>query len=248
MMQLYRFKITVEYFGTGFIGWQRQNNGLSIQQVIEQAIYQFSGQEVTVFASGRTDAGVHAIGQVAHFELTKYYSSFQVIEAINHFLRPYLIAVVSCEEVGEDFHARFSAKARHYLYVIVNRPTKVVIDLGRVWWIKKPLNVKNMREGASYLIGNHDFSSFRTTSCQAKSPIKTLSKIDIIQEKDRINFYLSAPSFLHHMVRNIVGSLVLVGLNKWEPENIKIALDSKKRAAAGITAPAAGLYFLKVDY
>jgi tRNA pseudouridine38-40 synthase len=247
-MKLYRFKVTIEYFGTGFIGWQRQNHGLSVQQVIEQAIYKFSGEKVVVFASGRTDTGVHAIGQVAHFDLPKYYKSFQIMEAINHFVRPYLIGVVSCEEVGEDFHARFSAKARHYLYVIVNRPAKVVIDSGRVWWIKKPLNLEAMREGASYLIGNHDFSSFRTTSCQAKSPIKTLSKIEITQEKDRINFYLSAPSFLHHMVRNIVGSLVLVGLNKWKPENIKIALDSKRREAAGITAPADGLYFLKVDY
>lgn len=247
-MPSYRFKITIEYSGSGFAGWQRQTSQISIQQVIEEAIYQFSGEKVAVFASGRTDAGVHALGQIAHFDLSKQYQHYQILESINHFLKPHLIGIVACQIVTADFHARFSALARHYMYVIANRPSRVVLDFGRVWWIKRPLNLAAMQEGAAYLVGNHNFSSFRASACQAKSPIKTLSKLVITRENDRVNFCLAAPSFLHHMVRNIVGSLVLVGLNKWPPEHIKIALNSQKRAAAATTAPACGLYFMQVDY
>lgn len=247
-MNITRYKITVEYLGTGLTGWQRQSNVISVQQIIEEAIYQFSGEKIIVFAAGRTDAGVHAVGQVAHFDLTRYHDPYRVMQAINHFIRPHPVGITSCLSVGSDFNARFSAKARHYLYRIINRASKVVIDADRAWWIRLPLDLTAMQQGAGYLIGNHDFTSFRSSQCQAKSPIKTLSQLDLTKENEEIHFRLSAPSFLHHMVRNIVGTLVLVGLGKEQPESIKTALESKNRKAAGITAPACGLYFTKVDY
>jgi tRNA pseudouridine38-40 synthase len=243
-----RYKIIIEYVGTGLSGWQRQANSLSVQQLIEEAIYKFSGENVTVFSAGRTDAGVHAIAQVAHFDLTEYHDPFRVMQAINHFLRPYAIGVVDSLAAPEGFHSRFDAKARYYKYKVISRPGKLVIDSNKALWIKQPLNVEAMKEAAAYLIGKHDFTSFRAKHCQATSPIKTLSELKIAQVSETINFYLSAPSFLHHMVRNIVGSLLLVGLNKWKPEDIKVALSLKDRKAAGPTAPAHGLYFLKVDY
>jgi tRNA pseudouridine38-40 synthase len=170
------------------------------------------------------------------------------MEGINHFARPQPVGVTACEIASPDFHARFSAKARNYVYRIINRQGRVFIDQDRVWWIKHKLDVEKMREGAEYLIGNHDFTSFRAKICQAKSPVKTISKIEITQIDEEIRIYISAPSFLHHMVRNIVGSLVLVGNGKWLPQDIKRTLDARDRAAAGTTAPACGLYFLKVDY
>ena len=248
-MHQYRYKIVVEYIGTGFVGWQRQINGLSIQQVLEEAIYQLTKINTRIYAAGRTDTGVHALGQVAHFDLPCYYDSSKMMHSLNYFTKSYLIGIVDCQNVTDDFHARFSAKERHYLYKIVNRSGKLVLDAERAWWIKPKLDVSAMQHGSSYLLGQHDFTSYRAKYCQAKSPIKTLSKLDIIKEdNEKINFYLSAPSFLHHMVRNIVGSLVLVGLQKWQAENIKIALDMRAREAAGITAPACGLYFVRVDY
>lgn len=247
-MDYYRYKITIEYLGTGLAGWQRQDDVLSIQQRLEEAIYQFSREKVTVVAAGRTDAGVHALAQVAHFDLIKYLDPYKVLEAINHFLRPYTIGVIDCSLANNDFHARFSAIARHYMYRVINRPTSLVIDLNRAWWIRQPLDVDAMRLGAINLIGHHDFTSFRGKYCQAKSAVKTLSKIEITQENKEIRFYLSAPSFLHNMVRNIVGSLVLVGRGVWQEKNIKNALEAKCRTAVGVKAPAHGLYFLKADY
>ncbi|WPY01409.1 tRNA pseudouridine synthase A [Candidatus Trichorickettsia mobilis] len=248
-MQQYRYKITIEYLGTGLAGWQRQANGLSIQQILEEAIYCLTKTNTIVIAAGRTDAGVHALGQVAHFDLTNYRDPHQIMRSLNHFMRPHSVAIIDCQNVTSDFHARFSAIKRHYIYKIVNRPGQVILDAERAWWIRHKLNISAMQQGVSYLLGQHDFTSFRAKHCQAQSPIKTLSKLDIIKcDQEQINFYLSAPSFLHHMVRNIVGSLVLVGLEKWQPENIKAVLDSKKREAAGSTAPAKGLYFIKVDY
>ncbi len=248
MASLHRYKITIEYLGTNLAGWQRQANALSIQEILEEAIFKFSGEKVTLYAAGRTDAGVHALAQVAHFDLLKFHAPYTVMQAINHFTKHHPVGVVACEQVSEDFHARFSARARHYRYRVINRSGKVVLDLDRAWWIRPTLNVKQMQEGAKYLLGNHDFTSFRATHCQAKSPIKTLSQLDIERVGAEINFYLSAPSFLHHMVRNIVGTLTLVGLGKWQANDVKLALEAKKREAAGITAPAGGLYFTKVDY
>lgn len=243
-----RYKLLIEYAGTNLAGWQRQANAISVQQVIEEAIEKFTGSSAVLFAAGRTDAGVHATGQVAHFDLAINLEPYKIMQAINHFTKDYPVAVVDCEQTDSDFHARFSAKARHYLYRIINRNGKIVLDLNRAWWIKPRLNVSAMQEGAEYLIGMHDFTSFRASHCQARSPIKTLSKIEIRAAGPEIHFHLSAPSFLHHMVRNIVGSLVLVGLGKWQPNDIKAALYKKDRAAAGPTAPAHGLYFTGVDY
>ena len=245
---LNRYKLTIEYVGTGLAGWQYQNNSTSVQQIITEAIYSFSGEKVILHSAGRTDAGVHAIGQVAHFDSVKYFDPFKIMQAINHFVRPYLIGVTYCEAVSQDFHSRFTAIKRHYLYKIINRSGVVVIDKDRVWWIRQQLDIQAMREGANYLIGKHDFTSFRAKHCQAQSPIRTLDSIEIIKENFEVKVYVSAPSFLHHMVRNIVGSLALVGLGKWTPTDIKTALDVKERAAAGPTAPACGLYFLRVDY
>nr|WP_253308378.1 tRNA pseudouridine(38-40) synthase TruA [Rickettsia endosymbiont of Ceutorhynchus assimilis] len=244
----YRYKINVEYLGTGLAGWQRQLNVMSVQQILEEAVYKFSGEQVTVWGSGRTDAGVHALGQVAHFDISKYILPYKIIKAINHFVRPYTVGVRDCILVEDNFHARFSALTRHYMYKIINRPHAVVIDFNRAWWISEPLNVESMKEAALHLVGNHDFTSFRATACQSKSAIKTLSKIEIIQENEEIKFYFAAPSFLHHMVRNIVGSLILVGRGIWQAQEMKTALEVKDRKAAGPTAPAYGLYFVGVDY
>lgn len=243
-----RYKITIEYFGTNLGGWQKQAHSPSVQELIETSIYKFSNEEVTLHAAGRTDAGVHAFGQVAHFDLVKSPLAFTVMQAVNNYLRPYLIVITSCEVVHEDFHARFSAKKRHYLYRIGNRGSEIAIERGRIWNIYRPLDLEAMQKGAGYLIGNHDFTSFRATGCQSKSPIKTLDKLEINKVGDEIHFNLTAASFLHHMVRNIVGTLSLVGQGKWRPNDIKIALSKLKREAAGPTAPACGLYFVKVDY
>ncbi len=244
----YRYKIIIEYLGTAFAGWQKQSGAISIQQVLEDSIYKFSGSKVIVHGAGRTDSGVHALGQVGHFDLAKSICPHKVMQAINHFVRPYNIGVIDCSLVDNDFHARFSAIERHYMYRIINRSSELVMDLNRAWWIKYPLNVEAMSQSALHLIGNHDFSSFRAKFCQAKSPIKTLSKLLITKKNEEIRFYFSAPSFLHNMVRNIVGSLVLVGRNIWQVDDIKKVLESKKREVAGVKAPACGLYFLKVDY
>lgn len=244
----YRYKITIEYLGTSFAGWQRQENVISIQQILEEGVYQFTGEKVTIHAAGRTDAGVHAIGQVAHFNLSKLLPPYKVMHAINHFVAIHNIGVTSCALVNEDFHARFSARQRHYIYRIINRHGNLIIDKNRAWWIKQPLDINAMQKGATYLVGNHDFSTFRAKDCQASSPIKTLSELTITRQAEEIQLYFAAPSFLHNMVRNIVGSLVLVGRNLWQAEDIKKALEAKKREECGVKAPACGLYFLKVDY
>ena len=243
-----RYKIIIEYIGTNFNGWQRQDNGLSVQQIIEEAIHKFTGQLVTVHSAGRTDSGVHAFGQVAHFDLMKSYNKVTVVGAINHFVKPHHIGVLECEIVDTTFHSRFSAKKRHYLYRIINRPTKLILDLNRAWWIKRYLDIDLMQEAANYLIGHHNFTSFRSSICQASSAMRTISNIQVSASHQEIKFFISAPSFLHHMVRNIVGTLVLVGMNKWKPVDVLNVLKAQNRAVAGITAPASGLYFLKVDY
>ncbi|KIJ88919.1 tRNA pseudouridine(38-40) synthase TruA [Rickettsia asembonensis] len=245
---MYRYKITIEYLGTDLAGWQRQAGVMSVQQILEEAIYKFSGEQIVLFGSGRTDAGVHAIGQVAHFDLLKHLEPHKIITAINYFVRPYAVAVWRCEIVPNNFHARFSATSRHYIYRIINRPYPSVIDLNRAWWISSPLDILAMQKAAAYLLGKHDFTSFRVSSCQSKSPIKTLTELNIVKEDEEIKLYLSAPSFLHHMVRNIVGSLVLVGKNVWQAEQIKDVLEAKDRKVAGPTAPASGLYFVKTEY
>ena len=243
-----RYKITIEYDGTGLAGWQRQEHAPSVQQLIEQSIKIFSREDVVVHGAGRTDAGVHALGQIAHFDLNKSYPIKEIIGAINYHLKPNKIIITDCLEVNTDFHSRFSAIKRYYRYDILNRESICIFDIGRAWHIRDKLNISRMQEAASILLGEHDFTSFRAARCQAKSAIKTMDEISISKQNDKIIFNLKATSFLHHMVRNLVGSLVLVGINKWEIENIKTVLESKDRKKAGPTAPACGLYFLKVDY
>jgi tRNA pseudouridine38-40 synthase len=245
---MYRYKIILEYIGAGYCGWQRQKEALSLQQVIEEAIFSLSKEKVTVIVAGRTDAGVNAFGQVAHFELEKRQDPKRLMRSINHFARMHTIGVISAEEVDSEFHARFSAKSRHYVYKILNRPSINIINKNLQYWIRHELDTNKMQEAANFLLGKHDFSSFRASECQSNSPMRTVDKIDIVRDGDNIEIRVTALSFLHHMVRNIVGSLVLVGEGKWEPIKIKEALEARNRRAAGPTAPAHGLYFVSVDY
>ena len=243
-----RYKITLEYIGKGYCGWQRQKDALSLQQIIEDAIFEFSRERVEVVASGRTDAGVNAYGQVAHFDLAKDYEPRRLMHSINHFCRRHTIGVVKCELVNADFHARFSAVKRFYKYKIINRNAINIIHKDFVHWVRHPLDVEAMREAASYLVGKHDFSSFRASECQANNPVKTLDSIEIIQDGEFIEIRFEALSFLHHMVRNIVGSLLMVGSGKWPAQKMKMILEARDRSVAGPTADACGLYFWKVQY
>jgi tRNA pseudouridine38-40 synthase len=243
-----RYKIIIEYDGRGVNGWQRQKNPNTIQEKIEEAIYKFSRQEVVVHGSGRTDAGVHALAQVAHFDLAKHYDTHTIINAINFYLRSDNIGIKEAFLVDEKFHARFSAKCRHYKYMIINQEAPLVLERHRAWGIRTDLDVCAMQKAANLLIGNHDFTSFRAKSCQAKSAIKTMNFINITKSENVITVAIAAPSFLHHMVRNIVGTLVMVGKANFMPNQIPLMLAAKDRASAGITAPACGLYFVKVEY
>ena len=243
-----RYKVTIEYNGSGISGWQRQKSGNSIQQFIEEAIEKFSKEAVMVYGAGRTDAGVHALGQVAHFDLEKEHPVHVVQRAINHFLRPHKIILVNCEIIDDEFHSRFSAKKRNYKYIILNRPSASVLEADKAWHLRGELNIDKMQEAANILIGKHDFSSFRSAHCQAQSPIKTMDEIKIYREGEKVFFTLRATSFLHHMVRNIVGTLIFVGTGKWQVEDVLKALEDKNRRSAGPTAPAHGLYFTKIDY
>ena len=216
--------------------------------MIEEAIATFSGEIVDVIASGRTDAGVNAYGQVVHFDLQKICEPRRLMHSINHFCRGHTIGVVSCELVDDNFHARFSAKKRFYVYKLLNRQAPNIIDKGFVSWVQYDLDTDLMQEAANYLVGNHDFSSFRAKECQSSSPVKTLDRIEVVRKGDYIEIHFEALSFLHHMVRNIVGSLILVGCKKWSPSYIKEVLESKDRSLAGPTAEACGLYFSEVKY
>lgn len=245
-----RYKITIEYDGTNLLGWQKQDEGVSVQYYLEEAVKGFSHQDVDVFGAGRTDAGVHALAQVAHFDLTTSMDLFHLREAFNARLRilEAPVSVVEIEEVSDDFHARFSAKGRGYIYRLLNRRAPTVLLKDRVWCVGYPLDVEKMREGAKYLLGHHDFSSFRGAGCQALSPMKTLDKLEIVQQADEIDFIVEARSFLYHQVRNMVGTLKCVGDGKFAPEDVKTILEAKDRAVAGPTAPACGLYLNKVMY
>ncbi len=250
-MPLKRWKITIEYDGRDYSGWQRQENVPSIQQSIEEAITKFCQQEIVIHAAGRTDAGVHACGQVAHFDLDygeRPLSGFELLKAINAHLRPQPISILHAEEVSEDFHARYSAVNKMYRYLILNRPAPPTFQANQVWHIKKPLDAEKMHEAAQVLLGHHDFTTFRDSQCQAKSPLRTLDRLDIHREGDIIVIEAEARSFLHHQIRNFIGTLVLVGENKWTPNDVKVALEAKDRTKGGITAPAAGLYLFRVDF
>jgi tRNA pseudouridine38-40 synthase len=243
-----RYKLLLEYDGTGFVGWQRQTNGLSVQAALERAIAGFAGETVTVHAAGRTDAGVHALGQVAHFDLAKPADAETVRDALNHHLRPFPVAVLAAEAVSADFHARFSATGRAYLYRIVNRRAPPVLERGRVWWVPVPLDAEAMGEAARRLVGRHDFSSFRASECQAASPVKTLDVLDVRRAGEGIEIAAEARSFLHHQVRNMVGTLRLVGEGRWRVDDLAEALAARDRRRGGPTAPAHGLYLTAVRY
>lgn len=243
-----RYKLTIEYDGRPFVGWQRQKDGPSVQAALEKAVLDFSGETVTFFGSGRTDAGVHAIGQVAHLDLKKDVSLEGLQNAVNHHLRPKPVAIIKVTQVDDDFHARFSAKGRQYLYRIINRRAPLVLEAGRAWSLPGMIEAEVMHEAAQRLIGKHDFTSFRSTACQSKSPIKTLDRVTVIRKGEEICVHVMARSFLHHQVRNIVGTLKMIGEHKWPIDKIEAVLEAKNRAAAGPTAPADGLYLTKVDY
>lgn len=244
-----RYKFTVEYDGTSFAGWQRQNNAPSVQQAIEEALHMFIPQEdITLFVAGRTDAGVHARGQVAHVDLHKTMLPDVIRRAVNAHLVPHPVVVLAVEEVPDTFHARFSAISRTYEYILVNRLERLTIHRAYAWWVPYLLDVKRMEAGAEFFLGQHDFSAFRTVQCQAKNPIRTLSSFTIKAYEDFIVFKVEAPSFLHHQVRNMVGTLIEVGRGKRVPESIRRTLESRKRSEAGPTAPAHGLYLMRVTY
>jgi tRNA pseudouridine38-40 synthase len=243
-----RYRVTLEYDGAGFVGWQRQENGPSIQAAVEAAIAGFCGETVTVHAAGRTDAGVHALGQVAHFDLEKDTDAQTVREALNAHLRPAPIAVLEAAAADPEFHARFDAVERRYRYRILNRRAPPTLDRGRVWQVAVPLDAAAMHEAAQALIGQHDFSSFRAAECQANSPVKTLDGLRVARQDAEIHIAARARSFLHHQVRNFAGTLKLVGEGKWGRVDVERALAARDRAAAGPTAPAEGLYLIGVGY
>lgn len=243
-----RYKLTIEYDGTGLMGWQRQAHGPSVQQYLEEAIKKFCGQPIEAFCCGRTDAGVHALGQVAHIDLEREEKPFTVMQAINFHLQPQRIVVVESEAAQPDFHARFSATRRHYRYRILNRRARPALEESRVWHIPTALNVEAMQEAAQVLVGHHDFTTFRSSECQGKSPEKTLDGLEVKQAGDEVHLTTHSRSFLHHQVRNMTGSLAQVGLGKWNRNDLRTALEARDRKAGGPTAPAEGLYFLKVDY
>jgi tRNA pseudouridine38-40 synthase len=243
-----RFRLTIEYDGGPFVGWQRQENGLSIQQCLEVAVTATVQEECVVYGAGRTDAGVHATGQVAHLDIAKEIEPQRLMAALNFHVRPNPIAITACAIVADDFHARFSATGRAYLYRIVNRRAPPVIERGHVWWVATELDAPAMHQAAQRLIGRHDFSTFRASLCQAQSPVKTLDRLDVTRDGDEIRCVVEARSFLHHQVRNMVGTLRLVGEGKWSADDVTAALGAQDRARGGPTAPADGLYLTRVAY
>jgi tRNA pseudouridine38-40 synthase len=244
-----RYKLTVEYDGFGFVGMQRQNNGLSIQEVIEIAIKKFSGEDSVIYAAGRTDSGVHALAQVVHFDINKMYKLNIICSAINHFVKPHKIVVIRCTIENHEFHARFSAKSRSYKYIIVNRESPLVLMQNRAWHVSVKLDTEKMDDAAKVMIGKNDLSSFRSSQCQSKSAIKSISDLRVKKiSEDYIEIFIKAPSFLHNQVRIIVGCLKKVGEGKWSKEDLNRVLQAKDRRQASITAPAYGLYFYEVNY
>jgi len=243
-----RFQLTIEYDGTKFVGWQRQINGLGVQQVLEEAVTAFCGETINAFAAGRTDTGVHALGQVAHIDIEKETDADTVRDALNYHMRPHRVVILKSESVSEDFHARFSAKERIYHYKIINRRSPLAIQMNRALWVSVLLDTDAMHEAAQVLVGKHDFTSFRAVACQADSPEKTLNALDVVREGETVIITARARSFLHHQVRNMVGTLKLVGEGKWTAKDVSDALAARDRSAAGMNVPPGGLYFQEVIY
>ena len=244
-----RYKLTIEYDGGPYMGWQRQNHGPSVQGVLENAGKKLNHNEpVEVYGSGRTDSGVHALAQIAHMDLKKEYRTDKMRDAMNFHMASDPVTILKAEVVPDDWHARFDAMERRYLYRVIDRRMKLSLDKGRVWRVPVKLNEDTMHQAAQYLVGQHDFTTFRDTQCQAKSPTKTIDAITVIREEEEIHFHFSARSFLHKQVRSMVGSLIEVGLGKQKPYAIKKMLDSKKRTLCGPVAPPDGLYLISVKY
>jgi len=243
-----RFKLLLEYNGAPFVGWQRQENGLSVQEVVEGALLAMTGARATVHGAGRTDAGVHASGQVAHVDLEREWEPFRLSEGLNALVQPHPVAIVGAARVDADFDARHSAIARHYLYRLVNRRAPLTFERGSAWRVKPRLDAEAMQVAARVLIGKHDFSTFRDSQCQANSPIRTLDRFDVRREGDAVLIETSARSFLHRQVRSMVGSLVEVGAGRWSAETFRSAFEAADRSRCGPVAPAHGLYLARVDY
>ena len=243
-----RWRLTVEYDGGPFMGWQRQDHGPSVQQSLEEATERMTGEAVRLHCAGRTDAGVHALAMTAHVDIEKHVTPFRLREGINALVRPAPVSVLAAQEAEPDFHARFSCIGRRYLYRILNRRAPPALEKGKVWHIGKPLDVDAMTQGAAHLVGHHDFTTFRSVHCQSESPLKTLDKLTVERAGDEIHIRAAARSFLHHQVRSMTGCLALVGLGRWSPDDVKRALVAKDRAALGLNAPPEGLYFVEALY
>ncbi len=243
-----RFALTLEFDGGPFMGLQRQPHGPSVQQAVEEAVLAVTGEDVTMHAAGRTDAGVHALAMRAHVDIAKPIAPFRLGEALNAKLRPRPIAVTGCELVPNDWHARFSCTGRSYLYRIVNRRAPLTLEAGRAWLVRHRLDADAMHRAAQRLVGRHDFTTFRSGHCQSASPVKTLDRLDVARSGERVTIEAEARSFLHHQVRSMVGCLVLVGLGRWEESRIAEALAATDRAALGLNAPPQGLYFVEAQY
>ena len=243
-----RYRLTIEYDGTPFVGWQIQPDGVSVQGALENAVQRLTGESTGIRGAGRTDSGVHARGQVAHVDIEKDWLADKIRDGLNFYLKPQPIVVLESHIVPASFDARFSAVARHYLYRILARRSPPALERNRVWWIPRALDVDAMREAASVLVGRHDFTTFRAAQCQANSPLRTLDRLDVAQDGNEIHINASARSFLHNQVRSMVGSLKLVGEEKWSRDDLRTALEARDRTACGPVAPASGLYLTAVDY
>ena len=243
-----RFKLILEYDGSGLVGWQRQANGLSVQEILEIAAERFCGRKLIVHGAGRTDAGVHALAQAAHIDLPKEWPTDVIRNALNQHVKPHAVSIITVEPVADHFDARRSARGRVYRYRILNRRAPAAVERGRVWHVGVPLDADAMQEGAKLLLGKHDFTSFRDSECQANSPVKTLDKLAVTRQGDEVQIEARARSFLHHQVRNMVGTLKLVGAGKWRVHRVGEALEARDRRAGGPTAPPEGLYLVEVIY
>lgn len=243
-----RFRLTVEFDGRPFMGWQRQAHGPSVQQAIEEAAFQITGEGTAVHAAGRTDAGVHARAMTAHVDIERPITAFRLSEGLNALLRPLPVAILAAEEVADDWHARFSCIGRRYIYRIVNRRAPLALDAGRAWHVKVPLDEQAMHEAAQILVGRHDFTTFRSAHCQSESPLKTLDRLEVRRMGDVVEVEATARSFLHHQVRSMVGCLEMVGRGQWTADDLRDALEARDRAALGFNAPPDGLYFVEAVY
>lgn len=243
-----RWRLTVEYDGRPFMGWQRQDHGPSVQQTLEEAVFRMTGEMAGVHAAGRTDAGVHALAMSAHVEIAKTLTPHRLRDGLNALVRPEPVSVLLAEEVAGDWHARFSCIGRRYLYRILNRRPPPALDRGRAWHVGTPLEVDAMAQGAAMLVGRHDFTTFRSAHCQSQSPVKTLDRLEVRRSGEEIHIEAAARSFLHHQVRSMVGCLAMVGRGQWRPADMRRALEARDRAALGLNAPAEGLYFVEALY